>query len=45
MGLLVAVTLTVVVLIVFDTLAIRLGADSRPGLGDDRSRDMTPRFL
>ena len=45
MGLLIAVILTVLVLIVFDTLAFRLGAESRPDFTDDRARDLTPRFL
>ncbi|HEX8024782.1 MAG TPA: hypothetical protein VF484_01125 [Candidatus Limnocylindrales bacterium] len=46
MDLLIGITLAVVVLIVFDTLAVRLGADTRPGFTDDRSRDLLrPRFM
>jgi hypothetical protein len=44
MGLLIAVTLAVLVLIVFDAIAFRFGADSRPGYLDDRS-ELTPKFL
>ena len=35
----------VVVLIVFDTLALRAGTDSRPGFGDDRDQEPRARFL
>jgi hypothetical protein len=45
MDLLIAIVLAVLVLIVFDTLAVRAGADSRPGFSDERSRDLVPRFM
>ena len=45
MGLLIAVAIAVVVLIVFDTLALRAGTDSRPGFGDDREQEPRARFL
>ena len=45
MGLLIAVAIAVLVLIVFDALALRYGADTRPGPMDERPRDMAPKFL
>ena len=41
MGLLIAVTIAVVVLVVFDALAVLYGTDSRPEIGDDRIRGIT----
>ena len=42
MGLLIAVTIAFLVLIVFDALAFRFGADSRPRIDDDRLPGIVP---
>jgi hypothetical protein len=42
MGLLIAVTIAFLVLIVFDALAYRFGADSRPRVSDDRFPGIIP---
>ena len=45
MALVIAIALALAVVIVFDVLAARYGADSRPGIGDDRTRSISPHVL
>jgi len=42
MGLLIAVTIAFLVLIVFDAIAFRFGADSRPRVNDDLIPGIVP---
>ena len=42
MALLIAIALALAVVIAFDVLAARYGADSRPRIGDDRIPGISP---